>query len=112
MKTLSYPPDYLSETLSLLLKHFQICQNDVIFSIEPIQNFEELAQKLQNFIKKLLCEDFQRLVNALYLIDVGEEKFHEAMQSPDIEVVAKQISLLVIKREVQKVYFRKNLLNN
>jgi len=42
----------------------------------------------------------------MYRIDVDEAKFREAMQNPDLNSVADQITDLVLRRESEKAYFR------
>jgi hypothetical protein len=62
-----------------------------------------LHEALRQLIARLLSEDFHRLVQAMYRIDVAEDKFHQAMASPD---PADAIAGLVIERLLQKAESR------
>lgn len=66
-------------------------------------NIEKLENWLAGEIGLLMDQDFQRLLNILYRIDVNEEKTRMAFASTN---PAKEIAQLIIERELQKVATR------
>lgn len=75
----------------------------------PSENYlmEELEARLTQLISYLLDKDFNRLINAMYRIDISEEKFKAALNAPNPEDVAPTIARLIIQRELQKIEIRK-----
>ncbi len=72
---------------------------------EVIDNKSALFQWLTRIITYLLEKDFERLLQAMYRIDVSEDKF-KAVFSKD-ENIAEAITKLVLERELEKVAIRK-----
>jgi hypothetical protein len=72
----------------------------------------QLREKLKILIAHLLQHDFNRLVNAMYRLDVKESLFHEAMNIDDPEQVVDRLADIVFEREWQKVqtrlFFKRN----
>ena len=91
--------DLLAQALVLANKDFNL----EIPSSE-VSSAEDFQQILTKLIRHLLDNDFERLINGLYRIDVSEEKVKLAMATTDD--VAEQIALLIIEREMQKVTTR------
>jgi len=94
---------YAKKTTFLIQKDLQLDELDL-----PTENnrMEELHIQLTNVIKRLLDSDFNRLVNCMYRIDIPEEKFKAALNTPNPLLVASEIARLVIDRELQKVKLR------
>ncbi len=95
----------LSIVQKLVIKDLQMAETDIEF-VQNTEAWEELHCKLSFVIRHLLQHDFERLLQAMYRIDVSEIKFREAMQNPDLNSVANQITDLVLQRESEKAYFR------
>ena len=91
--------DLLAQALVLANKDFNL----EIPSSE-VSSAEDFQQILTRLIRHLLDNDFERLINGLYRIDVSEEKVKLAMATTDD--VAEQVALLIIEREMQKVTTR------
>ena len=91
--------NHLEQALVLANKDFNL---DI--SATDVATTEDFQQILSKIIRHLLDNDFERLLNALYRIDVREEKVKLAMATGDD--VAEQIALLIIEREMQKVITR------
>jgi hypothetical protein len=64
---------------------------------------EELKSVLREKIYYLIMERFSEYLNLLYIVDVPEKAFRE-IQVTDVVEVAEQVSFLVLKRELQKVW--------
>jgi hypothetical protein len=70
----------------------------------PDLNF--LHEKLTLVIGHLLMNNFEKLCNAMYRLDVSENKFHEALTGSDPSEISAKLADLVIERELQKVKTR------
>lgn len=68
---------------------------------------KELKAHLTVYIAELLEHNFEKLCSLIYRHDVDEDKFHNALQTGDIEGQAGRVAELVIERELQKVKTRK-----
>jgi hypothetical protein len=77
-------------------------ENSVVFS----NNLEELKSKLEKIIAYLLDNEFERLLNAMYRLDINEDKFKEALAFNGSQDISSRITELIIEREIQKVKTR------
>ena len=65
-----------------------------------------IREKLIGVIQYLLENNFEKLCNAMYRLDVSERKFHEVLTGNSPENISSQLADLVIEREMQKVRTR------
>jgi hypothetical protein len=65
-----------------------------------------IREQLAHVIARLMQENFERLCQAMYRLDVSEKKFHETMTELPVEQVPYALADLVIEREMQKVRTR------
>lgn len=93
-----------------LLKDFHLANipidiemGDKALQISP----EELKSVLHEKIYRLIMEKFTDYLNLLYIVDVPEKAFKE-IQLTDAVEIAEQVTLLVLKREYQKVWLKAN----
>ena len=83
----------------------------ILSGIEPdyfddITSGEILLQRLERFIQDMLSyqpSDFDRF---MYRVDVAEKDF-SGLTTTDLTVLVEQLVLMVLKREMQKIIFRK-----
>ena len=68
--------------------------------------FDWLEDFLTKQVNKLLDHDFNRLLNALYRIDIPEEKVKKLLELSSQGEMARNIARAVIEREKQKVITR------
>ncbi len=93
----------LHETAKLACNHLSI---DSSLITTKTTTAEDLVDALTPLIANLLNSDMERLLNALYRIDVDEEKVKLILATEEPDAVAHSISKLVIEREMQKVSTR------
>lgn len=74
---------------------------DLFTDIEPLK----LKTLLHEKIYHLILEKFTEYLNLLYVIDVPERAFKE-IHMTDVVEVAEQVSFLILKRELQKVWLK------
>ncbi|NNE77909.1 MAG: hypothetical protein HKN31_12650 [Pricia sp.] len=66
---------------------------------------DELRSVLHEKIYFLIMERFSDYLNLLYIVDVPEKAFKE-IQVTDVVEVAEQVSFLILRREMQKVWLK------
>ncbi|CAM3534848.1 hypothetical protein ZORO111903_11370 [Zobellia roscoffensis] len=66
---------------------------------------EGLISVLREKIYRLIMERFSEYLNLLYIVDVPERAFKE-IKVTDVVEVADQVTFLVLKRELQKVWLK------
>ncbi len=86
-----------------LEKDFGMANVPVDFSLDVAP--EDLRTTLHEKIYFLIMEKFTDYINLLYVIDVPEKSFKE-IQVTDVVEVAEQVSFLILKRELQKVWLK------
>jgi len=95
---------YLS-LIEQINKDFNLANEGIDFplSISP----EELKIQLHEKIYRMIQYKFAEYLNLLYIIDVSEIEIKK-LDGSDLVILAEQVSFLVLKREWQKVWFRKH----
>jgi hypothetical protein len=68
---------------------------------------EELFSTLHEKIYQLIMERFSDYLTVLYVVDVPERDFKKIILTNVVEV-AREVSLLILKREWQKVQMKQN----
>ena len=71
-------------------------------------SLEELTERLVNYINWLIQNDFQKLVNLLYKVDIQENKLRSVLRSNPGENAAELIAQLMIERQMQKIKTRQD----
>ena len=76
------------------------------------QQTEAIQQQLEVWINDLIQNDFERLVQLLYRMDVSEKKVKQLLSSHPQTDAATIISQLMIERQLQKVKTRQQFKRN
>ncbi|MDH5474222.1 MAG: hypothetical protein OEX22_00875 [Cyclobacteriaceae bacterium] len=97
------PPDDISQVSSLIKKDFGLDHSE----LTNLTILDELKQQLTQIVTYLLDKDFQRLLSAMYRIDISERKFKEVLSKDPPSEIAANIAQLIIDRELQKVITRR-----
>lgn len=92
-------PRIATQTAALLQQHWGI-------SLPQERTWEDLRQALHIQLSKMLAEDFQGLVNAMYRLDVPEQQFRAAMDAPHTQAVVEQLTEAVLNRELLRAEMR------
>lgn len=66
---------------------------------------EELKTILHEKVYVLIVERFEQYLNLLYVVDIPESEVRKIVPSDAVDISAK-VSLLLLKREWQKVWFK------
>ena len=90
----------LLELTATLARNWDIeCQEGAVWA--------ELKAALMGRLKELIAHDFERLVQAMYRMDVQESKFAAAMACSSVNEQAAALAEIVLERELQRLAFRK-----
>lgn len=95
--------------LQLIQKDLDLPETEINQLQSP--QMDELHQYLTLAIRELLDTGFNRLLNALYRIDVSEKKVSEVIHMEAPDEIAPKLATLVIERELQKVHTRRKYSN-
>ena len=96
--------DLYSKLVFQLNKDFQLANIDVSFDEHILPT--SLKVMLHETVYRLIQEKFAEYLNLLYIIDVSEKDV-KALNGDDLVALAEAVSFLILKREWQKVWFRK-----
>lgn len=88
---------------SLIIKDFNL-END---ALPELSSIAELRNALIKIINYLLNKDLERLLLAMYRIDIAEHKVKTVLSTSDPENISYDLAELIIQRELQKVETRK-----
>ena len=69
--------------------------------------WDAILDELGRRVDFLLKHDFERLMSCMYMIDVSEQRFSEAVKSPEGDRPARAIAELILEREVEKMESRR-----
>ncbi len=72
-----------------------------------LHTLNELKKYLTSKISELMDQDYNKLLNALYLIDLDEEKLHKLFSSHNRDFIPAALADMIIERQIQKLHFRK-----
>ena len=70
-------------------------------------SFEEIKEKLAEYINHLISHDFQQLIMLLYRVDVNENKLRSFLKENQNDDAGNMIAQLIIERQLQKIKSRK-----
>ncbi|MCF7567415.1 hypothetical protein L3X37_03415 [Sabulilitoribacter arenilitoris] len=88
-----------------LNKDFLLANIDLDFHEDILPT--SLKFLLHETVYKLIQEKFTNYLNLLYIIDVPEKQV-KALDGNDTLKLSEEVSLLILKREWQKVWFKNN----
>lgn len=100
--------EYLLETLEKTAQLIDQQLGSTLVSTQSslIDGYEALIAQLTPFIQALLNDEFERLLQLMYRIDVPEAQFSQALGQANPDDIAPAIAQLIVKRQLQKVQTR------
>jgi len=97
--------DLYKKLILQLNKDFLLANIDLDFHEEVLPSSLKLI--LHETVYKLIQEKFTEYLNLLYIIDVPEKQV-KALDGDDTLKLSEDVAFLILKREWQKVWFRKH----
>jgi len=96
------------QLIQQLNKDFQLANIDEYF--EETTPSTDLHTVLSQILLKLINNQYDDYLNLLYRVDISEVELLK-VRSENLEESVQQVAFLLLKREVQKVWLRKNYSN-
>jgi hypothetical protein len=96
----------ISETAEQLKKDFSTSGINISLSVHSANVYEELFDQLKPIVSDCLDNNYQKLLQLLYHIDLNERITSETVNHPDTESLSSRLTQLIIFRELQKVIIR------
>jgi hypothetical protein len=90
-----------------ILESFEIDETLLPAALPEDDQFKALRQLLVQRIEELAEKDMEKLLWALYRIDVSEKKLTETLKTTPPEHFATTIADMIIERQMQKIQTRK-----
>lgn len=99
----------LEQTFEIISAQFDVKEKEFLSAIVYKDKdfiFEEMQRLLAEKIKSLMANNFEKLSNILYRIDIDQEKANEVLSSVKLDDVPLGLSKLIIERQMAKVQTR------
>lgn len=103
---MTYNNKDITSGLALFEKDFGLDVSYLDLANEPDFSYDQAYLKIMRVVEDLMERDFNGLLNALYRIDVSEQKLKEAL-ALTTDNPAAVITKMILERELQKVATRK-----
>lgn len=100
--------EYIEATAQQIIKDFDLFGIEIKFSGNAENAYNELLYTVSPHISHLLENNYKKLLDLLYRIDVSEGKVSVALEKNVFGSPAEAIADLVIKRELQKIVIRRH----
>lgn len=84
----------------------RITSLDPVWGLMPPESDADLAERLAERIYRLLRHDFEKLMTLMYLVDVPERVFGDALAGRTERDAARELARIVIERESEKAHTR------
>ena len=76
-------------------------------AVSELHSMNELKKVLIERITVMLDHEYDKLVNALYRIDLDEVKLHELFSDKNRESIPSVLADMIFERQIQKINYRK-----
>ena len=96
----------VEEISKFIAKDFIISGADSLIPIGDFEKLDEFRFYLVDKLKYLLDNEYDKLINVLYKIDVNENKLSELFAGKNRDTIPESLADLIIERSLQKVRFR------
>ena len=97
--------DENGQLASLINKDLGSLEENMMIPVSGLDR-NTIREKLAILISHLMQDNFERLCQAMYRLDVSETKFDQVMNEKPVEEIPYAVADLVIEREMQKVRTR------
>ncbi|MBL4653353.1 MAG: hypothetical protein JKY53_10910 [Flavobacteriales bacterium] len=98
--------DIIQQTAEQTIKDFDVFDYQITFSETEKTAYEELFDQILPLIGNLVINDYKKLMNILYRIDVNEDLIDQKLSTSNPTQFAEIITELVLERELKKVVIR------
>ena len=99
--------ELLKEVVGQIQKDFEWYNIKIEFKGIDKTPYEELFEQIFPHIDRMIVEEYEKLQNIMYKIDLEEEKVNRYLRENPMADTSELITDLILKRELQKVVIRK-----
>ena len=89
-------------------KDFRLFDEEIIIQVDSTEPYQEMYEQIMPIIDRLLNLDSARFFSLLYAIDIPEQDVRAIIFDSRGEDAAKELTHLIIQRELLKVLIRKH----
>jgi SPX domain protein involved in polyphosphate accumulation len=97
----------IQELIGQIVKDFGMFGEVIHFTENTEESYFILFNQLESFLRKTYAHQTEKLYPILYRIDILEKDIKKAINSPNSGEFMKDITELIILKELQKVIIRK-----
>lgn len=97
---------FIKSTAAQVQKDFQLYDEEISFSGDAENAYNELYDQVLPIISRMLNLDSARFFSLLYAIDISEAKVKELLFGEEKQAVAEELAHLILERELLKVVSR------
>ncbi len=91
----------------LIQKHMMLDENELQIKKPDVDDpLKALELELTRLVQKLLDNDFNRLINAMYRIDINQQVFQKIVSDTYPDHISNELAKVIINREIEKVKTR------
>lgn len=94
----------LELTVKSIQKDFELDSSE----LESVDGWEELQKRVERIVSYMVDHNMGDFLNMLYIMDVSESKIRRALAETAPAETIKEISRIIIERELEKVESRAN----
>jgi hypothetical protein len=98
-------PKFLKLTLDQVVKDLQPSEDELVLLNREAPDWQNLYDWVDRLVLKWIESDFQRLMNALYRIDISEKKLKTKLSASETDS-SELIAEMILNRELKKVVIR------
>ena len=92
---------------NIISNEFSVSGINAVISPDDLETLEQLKEYLTKKISELMENNFDKLVNTLYRIDIDEDKLQLAFTDKNKKKLPEEIAALIIERQLQKIEMRR-----
>ena len=96
----------VEEISKFISKDFMMSSAESLIPAGDFEKIDEFRVYLVDKLRNLLDNDYDKLINILYKIDVNESKLSELFSGKNRDDLPESLADLIIERSLQKVKFR------
>ena len=93
----------VNTSLDLIRKDFGLEES---FTLKTVDYREEILKELEHIVQYLLDNDFEKLLNTMYRIDLPEIKVKKVLSTENPENLSRVVSVMILDRELEKARTR------
>jgi len=96
-----------TEIIRVVSEDFEKLGMQALPARPDMHSLEGLKKLLADRIAKMFDTNYEKLLNALYLIDLDETRLHKLFAGKNREFIPTALAEMIIERQMEKIMWRK-----